>query len=241
MYKKATAFGLEVGKGGLYGTRSSVVALFADMRGFSNWSENQPLDHVAALVKTQFERVSQVCGRHGQPFRKFMGDGFVLLWEPEGDDDLPRCLAIALDAAFELHHDYSQQLDVHGGPAPAGYGIGISVGEAIRIQFEALAADGGEVDFVGYPLNCAARMQTLACGYGTVVCATTASILVDDPERFLHTGPTRICRKLLPPDPDMLARAAVTKGLKPSDRTGFRHLSFTDGQDWAWQATGVPQ
>lgn len=241
MYKKESEFGATTAQGSLYGTNSRVVALFADMRGFSNWSETRPLDHVAALVKAQFERVSQVCGRHDQPFRKFLGDGFILLWEPEGDDDLERCLAIALDATFELHNDYSQHLEVLGGEAPAGYGIGISVGEAIRIEFEATASNGGEVDFVGYPLNCAARMQTLACGYGTVVCATTAGILATQPERFLHTSPTGLCRRLLPPEPDMLARAAVTKGLKPCDRTDFRHLSFTDGQDWAWQATGVPQ
>lgn len=33
----------------------------------------------------------------------------------------------------------------------------------------------------------------------------------------------------------------AAKDLKPVDRTGFRRLSFTDGHDWAWRASGVPQ
>jgi hypothetical protein len=39
----------------------------------------------------------------------------------------------------------------------------------------------------------------------------------------------------------MLDRAAVTKGLKPTDREGFRHLSFVDGEEWLWRTPSVQQ
>jgi class 3 adenylate cyclase len=241
MYKRTSALGLATRSHQRFGARSRIVAMFADMRGFSNWSETQPLDHVADLVKLQFGYVMQLCDDHQQPFQKFLGDGFVLLWELESDDDLARCLASALDATFALHKGYAELAQSLPYSAPAGYGVGISIGEAIRIQLEPHLSDASEVDFVGYPLNCAARMQTLASGFGTALCASTVVALQRDPERYLRTLLPGFGRRLLTPPQDMLARAAVTKGLKPADREGFRHLSFVDGEEWLWRTPSVQQ
>jgi class 3 adenylate cyclase len=241
MYKRTSALGLATSSHQRFGARSRIVAMFADMRGFSNWSETQPLDHVADLVKLQFGYVMQLCDDHQQPFQKFLGDGFVLLWELESDDDLARCLASALDATFALHKGYAELAQSLPYSAPAGYGVGISIGEAIRIQLEPHLSDASEVDFVGYPLNCAARMQTLASGFGTALCASTVVALQRDPERYLRTLLPGFGRRLLTPPQDMLARAAVTKGLKPADREGFRHLSFVNGEEWLWRTPSVQQ
>lgn len=241
MYRRNSALSLGTTSHRRFGARSRIVAMFADMRGFSNWSETQPLDHVADLVKQQFGYVMQICDDHQQPFQKFLGDGFVLLWEPDSDEDLARCLASALDATFALHKGYADLAQSLPYSAPAGYGVGISVGEGIRIQLEPHLSDSSEVDFVGYPLNCAARMQTLASGFGTALCASTVVALQRDPERYLRTLLPGFGRRLLRPPQDMLNRAAVTKGLKPADRVGFRHLSFVDGEDWSWRTPNVQQ
>jgi class 3 adenylate cyclase len=219
----------------LLGVRSQIVALYADLRGFSNWSEAQPLDRVAQLMKVQIERVMGICNEHRHSFHKFLGDGFVLLWEPESSEQLPDALSSALEAAFQVHWSYWQltrQLDY---PAPSGYGVGIAVGEAIRIQSEAQINEVCEVDFVGYPMNCAARMQTLASGYGTVVCSSTVRMLEGDPRRFLQAKSGH-CRRLIAPDPEVVERAAITKGLKPEDRLQFRYLSFVDDAGLPWHA-----
>jgi len=123
MYTKNISFTLTPGDSQLSGVRTEVVALFSDIRGFSNWSETQPLDNVADLMKAQFERVIQICNDHHHSFHKFLGDGFVLLWEPEGELTLDHCLAHALDAAFHLHKKYwylSRDLVY---PTPSGYGV----------------------------------------------------------------------------------------------------------------------
>lgn len=241
MYRRHSAYNLAPGGHQRFGVRSRIVALFADMRGFSNWSETQPLDRVADLVKLQYQQVMQICDAHQHPFQKFLGDGFVLLWELEGESDLARCLANALDATFDLHKSYGTLARSLPYTAPTGYGVGISIGEAIRIQLEPHLDESSEVDFVGYPLNCAARMQTLAAGFGTAVCGSTVKVLQGQPERYLHTLVPGFGRRLLEPSADMIARAAVTKGLKPADRAGFRHLSFVDGQEWLWQTPDVLQ
>jgi|GEM_PF-1300876 len=241
MYKRTSALGLATSAHQRFGARSRIVAMFADMRGFSNWSETQPLDYVADLVKLQFGYVMQLCDDHQQPFQKFLGDGFVLLWELESDEDLPRCLASALDATFALHKGYADLAQTLPYSAPTGYGVGISIGEAIRIQLEPHLDVSSEVDFVGYPLNCAARMQTLASGFGTALCASTVVALQADRERYLRTLLPGFGRRLVEPPQDMLDRAAVTKGLKPADREGFRHLSFVDGDEWLWRTPAVRQ
>jgi adenylate cyclase len=241
MYRRTSALSLATSSHRRFGARSRIVAMFADMRGFSSWSETQPLDHVADLVKLQFGYVMQLCDDYQQPFQKFLGDGFVLLWELESDEDLARCLASALDATFALHKGYADLVQSLPYPAPAGYGVGISIGEAIRIQLEPHLSHSSEVDFVGYPLNCAARMQTLASGFGTALCASTVVALQGDTERYLRSLLPGFGRRLLTPPQDMLDRAAVTKGLKPADREGFRHLSFVDGEEWLWRTPSVRQ
>ena len=241
MYRRYPTFGPTPGSHQRFGVRSHIVVLFADMRGFSNWSETQSLDRVADLVKLQHQQVMRVCDEHQNPFQKFLGDGFVLLWEQEDEDDLRRCLATALDAAFELHKRYGTFMRSLPYAAPAGYGIGISIGEAIRIQLEPRLDEASEVDFVGYPLNCAARMQTLASGFGTAVCGSTVRVLQRHPDSYLCTSVPGFGRRLLEPAEEMIEHAAVIKGLKPDDRTGFRYLSFVDGQDWLWQTPDVMQ
>lgn len=241
MYRRHPAFNLAPGSHQRFGVHSRVVALFADMRGFSNWSESQPLDHVADLVRLQFGQVMQLCEDHHFPFHKYLGDGFVLLWEMENGDDLARCLANALNSTFDLHKGYATLTKSLPYPAPAGYGVGISIGEAIRIQLEPDMSESSEVDFVGYPLNCAARMQTLASGFGTAVCFSTAHVIQGHPDRYLRTTVPGFGRQLLEPSPEMMRRAAITKGLKPADRTGFRFLSFVEGQEWLWQTPDVLQ
>jgi class 3 adenylate cyclase len=217
----------------LVGVRSQIVALYADLRGFSNWSEEQPLDRVAQLMKVQIERVMGICNEHRHTFHKFLGDGFVLLWEPEFPEELPDALSSALEAAFQVHWRYWQLTRELDYPAPAGYGVGIAIGDAIRIQSDAHINDVCEVDFVGYPMNCAARMQTLASGYGTVVCSSTVRLLEGNSRRFLRAKSGHR-RRLIAPDADVIERATIIKGLKPEDRLQFRYLSYVDDAGLPW-------
>jgi len=240
MYTKNVDFTLTSGTSELSGLRTDVVALFSDIRGFSNWCETQSLDNVADLMTIQFERVIQICNDHHHSFHKFLGDGFVLLWEPDEDLTLDHCLAHALDAAFHLHKKYWYLSKDLAYPAPSGYGVGIAVGQAIRIQPETFLREMNEVDFVGYPLNCAARIQTLASGYGTVVCSATARMLERSPDQFLHPSVPGFRRSLISPPNAILERAAQLKGLRSADRTDFRYLSYIDGQAQLWGVTGIP-
>lgn len=235
MYVKNATLTLTDGKSSIAGTRLNVVALFCDLRGFSNWCESVGIEQVESLMRTQFERVIQICNDHHHDFHKFLGDGFVLVWEERAERPLHLCLAHAIDAAFHLHKKFwylSQDL-AHA--LPPGYGIGISVGEAVILQPQSFISEMNEIDFVGYPLNCAARMQTLANAYGTVL-SSAAVELISSPE-WPHTA---YQQDLFPPSDTALNQAEKMKGLRERDRTGFKYLVFGVGYASLWMVTGVP-
>jgi len=235
MYVKNANLTITDGKSDLAGKRLNVVALFCDLRGFSNWCESVEVDQVESLMRTQFERVIQICNDHHHDFHKFLGDGFVLVWEESEEAPLHLCLAHAIDAAFHLHKKFwylSQEMTY---ALPPGYGVGISVGEAVLLQPETFISEMNEVDFVGYPLNCAARMQTLATAYGTVLSSTALDLLSS------HDWPhTSYQQHLFPPSDTALRQAASMKGLQDRDRTDFRYLVFGTGYASLWRVTGIP-
>src|SRR5699024_7269597 len=109
----------------------------------------------------------------------------VLVWEESEERSLHACLAQALDAAFHLQKKFWYLSRDSKHDLPPGYGIGISVGEAVLLQPETCLAELNEIDFVGYPLNCAARLQTLANAYGTVLCSNSVALIESNDRELL--------------------------------------------------------
>lgn len=240
MYVKNMTLTYSEGKSSIAGRRVNVVALFCDLRGFSNWCESVDVEQVESLMRIQFERVIQICNDHYHDFHKFLGDGFLLVWEETQEMPLHVCLAHALDAAFHLHKKFWYLSTEIGYGLPPGYGVGISVGEAVLLQPETFISELNEVDFVGYPLNCAARLQILANGYGTVLCSSTIALIERNSNDLLYDSVAAFRRVLIPPIQEALEKASGMKGLRASDRTGFRYLVFDVGYKRLWKATGIP-
>jgi class 3 adenylate cyclase len=205
------------------GAHTQVVALFADLRGFTTWAEGQALDDVAELVGSEYERVVQIGEAHGHHFHKFLGDGFIVLWEASRASALGTSLGLALAAARQLHGEYWNLAQQARGRLPHGYGVAITLGEAIRLHPSAHVAGLAEADFVGYPLNCASRLQSLADAFGTVVCSESALLMARTP----GMGFASLSGELVLPDDRAFRRAKSMKGLKPEDKEGFRFVRFS--------------
>lgn len=240
MYVKNAKLPLTEGDSSIAGRRVRVAALFCDLRGFSNWCETVDVGKVETLMRVQFERVIQICNDHHHDFHKFLGDGFVLVWEESDEASLHQCLAFALDAAFDLHKKYWFLSQDEEGALPTGYGVGISVGDAVLLQPETFLAELNEVDFVGYTLNCAARLQNLASAYGTVLCAAAVDLIEKNQSTLLHLPEPSFRRLLLPPTDVALQQAATMKGLRARDRTEFKHLVFERASLQLWKSMGFP-
>lgn len=106
MYVKNLQPTLTEGHSAVAGRRVRVMSLICDLCGFSDWCERVDISQVEALMRAQFEQVLQICNDHHDDFHKFLGDGFVLVWEESDDASLHMCLARALDAALTLHDKY---------------------------------------------------------------------------------------------------------------------------------------
>lgn len=241
MYVKNKPLTLTQGDSAVAGRRVNVVALFCDLRGFSDWCERVDLNQVEALMRSQFERVIQICNDHHHDFHKFLGDGFVLVWEESDEVSLHTVLARALDAAFDLHKKYWYLQQEEMPDTPSGYGIGIAVGEAVLSQPETFLAELNEIDFVGYPLNCAARLQTLAGAYGTVLSAAAVDLAHSTKAALLYENEPAFRRVLLPPNTRALDKAADMKGLRERDRVDFQFLVFEGATNKLWKTKGIPK
>lgn len=241
MYVKNAKLTLTEGDSTLTGRRVNVVALFCDLRDFSSWCETVDIEQVEFLMRSQFERVIQICNDHHHDFHKFLGDGFMLVWEESDETPIHTCLARAIDAAFDLHKNYWFLTSEDSRDFPLGYGIGIAVGEAVLLQPETFLAELNEIDFVGYPLNCAARLQTLANAYGTVLSASAVDLMRSEKAALLYEDEPAFRRLLLPANDSAIGKAAVKKGLRDRDRIDFRFLVFESGCINLWKTRGIPR
>ena len=115
----------------------------------------------------------------------------------------------------------------------------MALGEAVRIQPETFLKEMNEVDFVGYPMNCAARMQSLSGAYGTTLCSGLVRLIGKEPESFLYPDTPSFRRLFIPPSAKALERAKNMQGLTDADRIGFMHLTWPDCQRKLWRKDGT--
>ncbi|MBO0662385.1 2Fe-2S iron-sulfur cluster-binding protein [Jiella sp. MQZ9-1] len=145
-----------------FGVEREVVALFADLRGFTGISERWLPYDVVHLLNAYFDRVARQIEAHGGEIDKFMGDGVMALFSKPGKiedsarDALQAACAIlqtveAMNAenAREWESPLRVAIGVHGGPAIFGQ---IGGGTTPRLTRTAL----------GRTINTASRLQDFA-------------------------------------------------------------------------------
>jgi adenylate cyclase len=111
--------------------RVSLVALFADLRGFTRLTESTRVDEVVGLLNEHFSVITEATYRHDGTIFSMAGDSLLVGFNvpfPQ-PDAAARAWGTARDmlAAFAPVH---QRWTASGG-VPTGLGIGIASGEAI--------------------------------------------------------------------------------------------------------------
>ena len=151
----------------------NVIAMFFDLRGSTKWAAEAlqgDLCYVGAFINELHtwawkEATNLPCGRPN--VIKFLGDGFMFVWEASRDQT-PACQAARVaKLGCNLVQQYpswaAQNPELWRG-VPSALGVGVDVGPAMRLTFE-----NGSEDYIGAPLNMAAKMQDLARPCGGVV------------------------------------------------------------------------
>jgi len=145
----------------LGGELRQVTVLFADIRGFTRYTEQHSAPEVITALNTIFQSLSEVVFQHHGTFDKYLGDGLMTFFgAPVAEqDDAQR----AVDSALEMQRRFiglrkKHKADFEG----LGLGIGLHSGDAVvgNIGSEAVM----DYTVVGDVVNVAKRLQERASG-----------------------------------------------------------------------------
>ena len=152
--------------------RREMAFLFADLRGFTAWSEATEPARVFDVLNRYYAAVTPHIHRHGGTIDNFRGDGLMVLFgapEPHADP----CRA-AFEAARQIvQHGRSLLASV---PDSARAGLDLAVGIAYGEAVFGDLGSGERKDFtaIGDVVNVAARLQDLSKSLGYPVLMTMA-------------------------------------------------------------------
>lgn len=159
-----------------------VSVLFSDLRGYTTYAEDRPLDEVHATVNRYAEVVAEIVHQYGGTVTDFAGDGMMAVFGAPGELDGKERAAVA--AALRIVETV-RELEL----AP---GVGIATGPA----WVATVRAGGQLHWsaLGDTTNLASRIQSLTRELDAWVAIdeTTWRRAGDEARDFVARGPHQV-------------------------------------------------
>src|SRR5512132_103690 len=147
--------------------RKLVTVLFADVSGFTAFSENRDAEDVTNLVNNLWIQADWIIQEYGGHIDKHIGDAVMALWgtETAREDDAER----AVRAALKIQETFEDGV----GSLPIGLKIGINSGQVL------LSAVGtqGEFTAMGDTVNTASRLVNSAHGGDILISRDTYELV----------------------------------------------------------------
>lgn len=152
--------------------RRELSVLFADLQGFTTFSENHDPAEVTAMLNTYFEVVvPPVVRRHGGDVDRIIGDALMVTFNKRGDQ--PDHARRAAAAGLALQEAASGVRAEH--PNWPQFRVGINSGVA---SVSLLGTEGGRTHTViGDTVNVASRIEGKAPGGGVAIGPATKALL----------------------------------------------------------------
>jgi class 3 adenylate cyclase len=137
------------------GTRE-VTVLFADLKGFTTFSEKHPPDEVRAMLNTYYESVLPDIRAAGGRVDRFIGDAVMVTFNVSVDQ--PDHAARAARAALEFQAAAARVAELH--PNWPRFRAGVNTGTAVV----GVVGDGAQRDYtvLGDTVNVASHIEALA-------------------------------------------------------------------------------
>lgn len=161
--------------------RTGVVALFADLRGFTTLTENTDVSRVVDMLNEYFAVLTEAAYRHEGTVFNMAGDSLLVgfnvpLPQPDAAARAYRCARQMLEQFAPLAAQWRCDKGVD-----AGLGIGICMGEAIVGNVGSLHYMSYTI--IGRPVNAAARLMQIARPNELLLCGAVyeqiASLLTE--------------------------------------------------------------
>jgi adenylate cyclase len=157
--------------GALYLDRAEteVTVLFADLQGFTAFSETHGPEEVTRMLNAYFEAAIPAVERHGGNVDRLIGDAVMAIFE--GSDDHPQRAAHAAVALQE-----AAEAVAAAQPGWPRFRVGLNTGAASAGVLGSLTG-GRTYSVVGDTVNLASRIEGLAPAGGVAIGAATAARL----------------------------------------------------------------
>ena len=157
----------------LGGENREVTALFADLEGFTPFTESRPPAETVAAINRYFSAVVPVIFTNGGTIIQFQGDAIVAVWNAPIEQ--PRHALAAARTALAMQRAIEDI--VRQDPSLPRFRVGIATGAA-------LVGNVGSDDFRNFvahgdAVNLAARLQTVAKAGSVVISGPTYALIRD--------------------------------------------------------------
>lgn len=179
----------------LGGERQTITILFADLRGFTNFTAATPPEELIQYLNAYLSVAAETILEYGGTVDKFLGDGVMAVFNAPLPDR--NHLFNAVLAAVQIHERVERMCAENNHPIRLQFGIGIHTGEAIVGNIG--TASLMNYTAVGDSVNMAKRLEECAKAGQTIVSRTVLEALGDRLE-VKSLEPVRI-KGLAEPEP----------------------------------------
>lgn len=150
-----------------------ISVLFADLQGFTTFSERNPPGEVTTMLNTYFDVAVPVVQRHGGDVDRIIGDALMVTFNKRGDQ--PDHARRAARTGLAMQEETRRVADAH--PEWPRFRVGIESGP---VSVSLLGTEGGRTHTViGDTVNTASRIEGRAPGGGVAVGPGTRALLSD--------------------------------------------------------------
>lgn len=179
----------------LGGANETITVLFADIRGFTAFSEKENPEKVVGLLNRYFSAMSDIIFEYGGTLDKYLGDGLMALFgapkaSPEDADNAVKS-AVAMqkrlqelnrELKIEGFQEVSIGIGLHTGVATIGY-----IGSEQRSEYTA----------IGDTVNLASRLESSARG-GEILISEDTARACNEPLRIKQREPLQVKNRVQP-------------------------------------------
>ena len=177
--------------------KREVSVIFADLAGFTSFSEGRDPVEVSEMLNAYFERaIPPIVNEHGGDVERLMGDALMVTFNARGDQ--PDHAVHAAAAALAIRDATSAVAAEH--PGWPRFRVGVNTGEALVGVLG--AAGGRSYTVLGDAVNSASRLESAAPVGEVAIGAATLRALPGAKTRSL--GPTRVKGRSSPLDAHVL-------------------------------------
>jgi class 3 adenylate cyclase len=158
--------------------RKKLTVFFSDVRGFTNLSDEIPLEQLTAILNQYLNEMTRIALKHGGTIDKFMGDGIMIFFgDPVSKgtrEDAIACVSMAIEMQKQMHV-LRQRWKEQGVNTPLEIRIGINSGVCTVGNFG--AESRMDYTILGREVNLASRLESSTAPGSILISETTHQLV----------------------------------------------------------------